>query len=127
MNNISGRRKKNKHGGRKGIGMDMQAVSDFPRYGLKSRERFYRMRFTNKEIVYCAAKADPRQHFAVRLAGKNATRHALGDQLLDRKEIEIINEEDGHPVVRVGSTEKKVIISLSHTDTYAIAIAIWQR
>ena len=126
MPNTAMMRKKNRDAKRRGIGIDMQLISDFPRYTAMSRDRFYHSVFTEKEIAYCTAKADPRQHFAARRAGKNAARKAIGDQFFDLKEIEITNEEDGHPIVKIGSTGKKVIISLSHTDTHAIAIALWQ-
>jgi len=92
--------------------------------------------FTPAEITYCTGKAWPAQHFAARLAAKEAVAKALrarGDQPLPWLDIEITNDEHGAPSVQLsGRTLESatrdgagpIAVSLSHCDEYATAVAL---
>jgi len=97
---------------------------------------FKELVFSKDEISYCDAKANPFEHYAARFAAKEAFLKALGrgwDSGLHWNEIEIANESNGKPVLRIkGMTEKmleatgiRVIhVSLSHLKSMATAIVI---
>ena len=66
--------------------------------------------FSKNEMSYCDAKASPFEHYAARFAAKEAFLKAVGrgwDSGLQWNEIEIVNESNGKPALRIsGSTEK---------------------
>ena len=92
--------------------------------------------FSKDEMSYCDAKASPFEHYAVRFAAKEAFLKAVGkgwDSGLQWNEIEIVNETNGRPVLRItGATEKTLApmgiriihVSLSHLKSMATAIVI---
>ncbi|KAJ7745730.1 fatty acid synthase [Mycena metata] len=102
-----------------------------------SNPTFVTRNFTPGEIAYCRAQPSPPSSFAARWAGKEAVFKSLGVKskgaaaaMLD---IEILNDEaTGAPAVRLHGDAKKaadeqgvskVLISLSHSETVAIAFA----
>lgn len=96
-------------------------------------DRFLRRIFTPAEIGYCRGKRRSELSFAARYAAKEAVLKALGIGLgggLGWKDVEIINDELGAPVVRPGRRmldlmdRKRVLISLSHIRELAVAVAI---
>ncbi len=118
-----------------GTGIDMIEVERVAsRVGRDSG--FREMVFSIQEIEYCESKAAPFQHYAARFAAKEAFLKAIGrgwDSGLALYEIEIVNEENGKPRLRLsGNTAitlasleiRQVHISLSHLKTYATAIVI---
>jgi holo-[acyl-carrier protein] synthase len=92
--------------------------------------------FSKDEMSYCDAKTHPFQHYAARFAAKEAFLKALGrgwDSGLQWNEIEIVNETNGKPALRItGMTEKMLApmgiriihVSLSHLKSMATAIVI---
>lgn len=96
-------------------------------------DRFLWRVFTPAEIGYCLGKRRSELSFAARYAAKEAVLKALGIGLkggLGWKDLEIINDELGAPVVRPGRRmldfmgSKRVLISLSHIRELAVAVAI---
>jgi holo-[acyl-carrier protein] synthase len=97
---------------------------------------FKELVFSKDEMSYCEAKAYPFEHYAARFAAKEAFLKALGrgwDNGLQWNEIEIVNETNGKPVLRItGLTEKmlapmgirEIHVSLSHLKSMATAIVI---
>jgi holo-[acyl-carrier protein] synthase len=97
---------------------------------------FRELVFSRDEINYCDSKASRFQHYAARFAAKEAFLKAVGRGWvngLSLFEIEVINEANGRPVMRIsGRTEKelaplaiKIIhVSISHLKTMATAIVI---
>lgn len=89
--------------------------------------------FTEREIAYCTAKANPAQHFAVRFAGKEALLKALGTGLREGmlfSNIECLNDINGEPYVYcTGRVKEELVrqkvdfinISFSHSCDNAIA------
>ena len=108
----------------RGVGIDIEAVERFRKKDYKNNRPFYDKIFTSREIRYCLAKADPSQHFAARFAAKEAVVKAINRRKVDLKKIEIINNKDGKPTVKL---QTKLLVSLSHTKDYAIAIALCLR
>jgi holo-[acyl-carrier protein] synthase len=97
---------------------------------------FREMVFSTAEIEYCESKADPFQHYSARFAAKEAFLKAIGtgwDNGLTLHEIEIVNEKNGKPLIRLlGDTAKtlgplnirSIHVSLSHLKSYASAVVI---
>ncbi|KAJ7762020.1 fatty acid synthase [Mycena maculata] len=116
-----------------GVGVDQELISAVP----SSNPTFVSRNFTPLEIAYCRAQPSPPSSFAVRWAGKEAVFKSLGVKskgaaavMLD---IEILNDDEtGAPAVTLHGDAKsaadskgvsKVLISLSHSETVAIAFA----
>jgi holo-[acyl-carrier protein] synthase len=97
---------------------------------------FREMVFSKREIEYCETKAAPFQHYSARFAAKEAFLKAIGrgwDSGLALNEIEVINEENGKPLIRLlGNTAltlsvmkiSHIHVSLSHLNSYATAVVI---
>jgi holo-[acyl-carrier protein] synthase len=119
----------------KGIGVDIIEVVRIKQSIQKYEERFLRRIFTAEERDYCLDKSKPEIHFAARFAAKEAVVKALGTGLRNMKwvDIEVVNNELGKPEIRLHNqaaiqTQKlevaEVLISLSHTENYAVAQAL---
>jgi holo-[acyl-carrier protein] synthase len=100
----------------------------------KSGNSFLNKVYTKNEIIYCESKRKVKyQHYAARFAGKEAVFKAISKILdnkfdIDWKDIEIINDANGRPEVKIYN--KKLIkdisveISISHCKEYATATAV---
>ena len=94
----------------------------------------YSAKFVNKvfsieEQEYCNSKSKPEIHYSGRFAAKEAIIKAIKssgfDQALSMKNIKIINHSDGSPYVKLDFKFKGDIkVSISHTQTHAVAFAI---
>ncbi|KAL0953237.1 hypothetical protein HGRIS_004490 [Hohenbuehelia grisea] len=115
-----------------GVGVDQELISSVPSHN----PTFVTRNFTDAEIVYCRAQPSPSSSFAARWAGKEAVFKSLGVKskgaAAAMKDIEILNDENGAPAVTLHGDAKaqaqtkgisKVLISLSHSETVAIAFA----
>jgi holo-[acyl-carrier protein] synthase len=92
--------------------------------------------FTKYEIDYCKNKNNILHHYAGRFAGKEAVFKALkmsNNKGLHWKDIEIICEETGLPMIILHGDAKKLAaekkitniqISISHEKDYAVAFVI---
>ncbi|KAF7965824.1 hypothetical protein HWV62_41719, partial [Athelia sp. TMB] len=120
-----------------GVGVDQELISSVPSHN----PTFVARNFTPAEISYCNAQPSPASSFAARWVGKEAVFKSLNVRskgaaaaMLD---IEILpNAESGAPeVILHGDAQKaaaekgvdKVLISLSHSETVAIAFAQAQK
>lgn len=122
-----------------GTGIDIVEISRIKRASLKWKNNFLKRIFTEKELKYSQGKPSSYQHLAARFAAKEAVLKAFGDGWKKRAEwtdIEVWNEKSGKPKVKLYRHLKKIkddmkvddiIISLSHTRTYALASAILVR
>lgn len=95
-------------------------------------ESFLNKIYTKNEIEYCESKKSAKyQHYAARFAAKEAIFKAISKLLTNKFEVnwknaEIINSEDGKPVVKFIDTNvqekiQSMDISISHCKEYAIA------
>ena len=111
------------------IGIDIVDVQR-----IKTSIDNYSAKFVNKvfsleEQEYCNSKPNPEIHYSGRFAAKEAIIKAIKssgfDQEFSFKNIKIINHSDGSPYVKLDFKYKGDIkVSISHTQTHAIAFAI---
>jgi len=119
-----------------GIGVDIvetaRIAASLERFG----DRFLKRVFTQAERDYCSAMPHPERHYAARFAAKEAVSKAFGTGIgtaMGWRDIEILRRESGAPYIllhgpaadlatRLGVTE--TLVSLSHTDHYAVANAV---
>ena len=97
---------------------------------------FKELVFSKGEISYCDAKANPFEHYAARFAAKEAFLKAVGmgwNSGLQWNEIEITNEENGKPFMRISGKTKTILeplnirlihVSLAHLKSLATATVI---
>lgn len=121
-----------------GLGTDLTEVK---RIGEKISKGsgFREMVFSKTEIAYCESKANRFEHYAARFAAKEAFFKALGTGWLEGthfNEVEISNDESGKPeLVLLGETKKtlstlgirKILVSLSHLTSLAMAVVIIEK
>ena len=117
-----------------GLGNDILEIERIRKSIALYEEQFLSRIFTEKEREYCLKYKDPIPHFAGRFSAKEAIVKALGTGIGEHaswKDIEILNDSAGKPVVhfsgalkdKIGNTAMK--ISISHCETYVTAVAIW--
>lgn len=109
----------------KGMGVDIEEVKRFRKLPYEGNKSFYKKIFTSAEIKYCLSKANPEQHFTARFSAKEAVLKCLQNTVYKVLDIEIINNKNGAPSVKVKGQKGKFIISLSHTKDQAVVIALW--
>jgi len=116
-----------------GVGVDQELISAVPSHN----PTFVFRNFTSSEIAYCNSQPSPEASFAARWVGKEAVFKSLNvpskGAAAAMQDIEILpNEETGAPeVILHGDAKKaaedmsigKILISLSHSETVAIAFA----
>ena len=117
-----------------GIGTDIIEIDRIKNSIQKFGEAFLKKIYTYNEIVYCHSKANLYQHYAVRFAAKEAIYKAFppeGQKRLNWQSVEVFIDESGRPhVIYLNSAKElekagyKVQISLSHSNSYAICVAI---
>lgn len=105
---------------------------------IKRNGKFVNKIFTDPEIKYCLAKKNSYINYAGRFAAKEAVAKLFGENIkpVIYKEIEIKNGANGEPRVSLsGGTKllakklrfKKFLISISHTENYAVAMALGEK
>ncbi len=119
-----------------GIGTD---IIECPRIGRMIQEHgelFLRRVYTDREIRYCQARKHALEHFAGRWAAKEAVLKAIGtgwSKGICWTDLEIRREGTAGPkvLVRGGAKDAAVqrgigdiLVTISHTRTYATAFAI---
>ena len=107
------------------VGVD---IEDIERFKGKS-EAFLNRIFTEKERQYCSSKSKSTEPYAVRFCAKEAVIKALNSMGIHQpefKEIEIYNNENGCPFVKLPKKYEnfQVDVSLSHDKTKAIAFVV---
>jgi len=121
-----------------GIGIDLVEVARIDGILKKWDEKFTKRIFSGDEIIYCEKKASPSIHYAARFAAKEAFLKCLGSGIwsgLTLKDVEVFNNRDGKPELKLHEKLKDKIngmgitdmyISISHTDNYATAVVIFE-
>jgi holo-[acyl-carrier protein] synthase len=114
-----------------GVGIDIVEVSRIAR--MMKDKGFLARVFTEAELRECQKVRHPEQAFAARFAAKEAVGKALGTGVggrLSWLDIEIIRRPKGKPNIAIKDGAKarfrvsEVMVSLSHTDQYAVAVAL---
>ncbi len=117
-------------------GVDMVEVARIRKMCAKHPDRFVDRCFTAGEQQYCLGRGRESEHLAVRFAAKEAVMKALGTGLshgIAWTDIEVTKNDLGGPeialsgqaaTVATGNGIARWLVSLSHTDTMAIASVI---
>ena len=114
------------------VGVDLIELERVEEGLEKYGQRFLDRVFTEAEQIYCDGRVEC---LAARFAAKEAVSKALGTGIGDAswREIEIVNEENGRPVLFLHGAAREIArkqnldtwsISLSHTETHAIGMAV---
>lgn len=118
-----------------GLGADIIEVSRIKSVILRHGDRFVDRILTEEERVYCGGMAHPHKHIAARFAAKEAVSKCFTTGIgaeLGWKSISVYHGPRHEPLVRldaqgeallahIGGT--RVLLTLSHTDNYAMAVA----
>ena len=119
-----------------GVGIDIIEVSRIEASYEKFGERFLNRILHPAEISYCLSHKAPGPFFAARFAAKEAISKAFGTGIgaqLGWHDMEVGRKPSGEPFVILHDNGEKllkerngrvVLISLSHTQVHATAIAI---
>ncbi len=119
-----------------GIGIDIIEVARIAASHERFGERFLKRILHPNEISYCLSHRMPAPFLAARFAAKEAISKAFGTGIgaqLGWHDMEVGRKESGEPFVILHAAGKKllqqhggrmVLISLSHTQQYATAVAI---
>ncbi|MBN1870687.1 MAG: holo-ACP synthase [Candidatus Omnitrophica bacterium] len=110
-----------------GTGIDIVEIGRMQKALDRWGEDFLKHIFNEEEISYVKEKKFPTQHYAARFAAKEAVYKAFGDnRALGWKDMTILNDENGKPYCRLNDKKhkEKILISISHTEHYAVASAI---
>lgn len=104
------------------VGIDLVEHKDI----IDKDERFIRYILSNLEYNYYRnIQNDKRkvEYVASRFACKEAVIKCL-EKRINFQEISILNKENGAPYIQINEQISKLQISLSHTDSYSVAIVI---
>jgi len=119
-----------------GVGIDIIEVARVQASHEKFGERFLNRILHPNEIAYCLSHKMPAPFLAVRFAAKEAISKAFGTGIgaqLGWHDLEVARRESGEPYVIFHGAGQKllqargaraVLISLSHTQNYAAAVAV---
>jgi holo-[acyl-carrier protein] synthase len=119
-----------------GVGIDIIEVARIQASHEKFGERFLNRILLPNEIAYCLSHKIPGPFLAARFAAKEAISKAFGTGIgaqLAWQDMEVARRESGEPyVILHGKGEallqarqgRVVLISLSHTQQHATAVAI---
>jgi holo-[acyl-carrier protein] synthase len=106
-------------------GVDIEEVDALPNASDYWEHEFYRATFADSEIAYCSIQQRPREHFAARWAAKEALRKLGAEYLnVDSSDLAVVLREDGAPEMTLRGKPLPVALSLSHTGSTAVAIAV---
>jgi holo-[acyl-carrier protein] synthase len=119
-----------------GVGIDIIEVARIESSYAKFGERFLERILHSNEVRYCLSHRAPGPFLAARFAAKEAISKAFGTGIgaqLGWQDMEVDRKESGEPFVILHEKGKTLMaargatglrISLSHTQTYAAAVAI---
>jgi len=121
-----------------GLGTDLVEVERFRLAMDRRGERFLERLFSDAEREYAGRQFDPAKSFGARFGAKEAVMKAMGVGLWKFKlrDIEVVRARSGAPSVALHgraaemAAERGVVawhLSLTHTDSIALAVAIAMR
>jgi len=118
-----------------GLGADLVDVARIAGVLERQGERFLNRVFTDEERVYCFGMKHPHKHLAARFAAKEAVSKAFTTGIgaeLGWKSVSVYHGDRHEPLVRLDEKGQallrqvggsSIILTLSHTDTAAMAVA----
>ncbi len=119
-----------------GIGIDVVEIDRFRAVIGRQGERFVRRVFTLNEQEYCRSHRDPAPHYAARFAAKEAAFKALGTgwaKGVSWLDVEVTRKRAEAPTLHLhgaafvhgnGLGVGKIHLSLSHSETLAVAMVV---
>jgi len=120
-----------------GVGIDLVDIARVERLLSDRKDRAIRRLFTEGEVAYATARAQPARHFASRIAAKEATFKALTAHPRSRaigwREMEVICSDSGAPKLQLRGLAASCAaelgvnrwwISLTHSEGVAGAIVV---
>lgn len=119
-----------------GIGIDIIEVERIRSSHERFGERFLKRILRPEEIAYCFSHAQPAPFLAARFSAKEAVSKAFGTGIgaqLGWQDIEVCRKESGQPYVVLHGRGQSLLgirggrlvhLSLSHTTSYAAAVAV---
>jgi holo-[acyl-carrier protein] synthase len=122
-----------------GVGIDIIEVARIQSVATRFGDRFLSRILLPGEIAYCQAFARPAPHVAARFAAKEAVSKAFGTGIgaaLGWQDMEVARHEAGQPYLLLHGGGARLLadrgggtihLSLSHTDNYASAVAVWDQ
>jgi holo-[acyl-carrier protein] synthase len=118
-----------------GLGCDLIEVARVAGVIERQGERFLDRVFTAEERAYCDALGYPAKHYAARFAAKEAVSKCFTTGIgaeLGWRDIGVVHGARQEPLVRLtgggpallaAAGGNRVILTLSHTETHALAVA----
>jgi holo-[acyl-carrier protein] synthase len=122
-----------------GVGIDLIEVARIASVATRFGDRFLNRILRPAEIAYCQAFAHPAPHIAARFAAKEAISKAFGTGIgaaLGWQDMEVRRHDSGQPYLMLHDGGARLLaergggtihLSLSHTENYASAVAVWDR
>ena len=119
-----------------GTGVDIVAITRFERFVGENNLPLLERLFTADERQYCSGKRRSAQHYALRVAAKEALLKALGTGLregISWQDVEVVNNPLGKPELRLTGKARELaercgarrsFLSLSHDGDVAIAMVV---
>lgn len=116
-----------------GIGVDVVEINRIQRSIDEWGDIFFHKVFTEQELSYAQSRKNVTHHIAARFAVKEAVAKALATGWSGGfrwKDIEVKNDDSGKPTVLLYGRVKdllkgsKVLVSISHSDTVVVAMAV---
>lgn len=119
-----------------GMGIDIVEIERIDTMFQRHGDRFSARVFTDEERAYCSGQRTASRCYAARFAAKEAISKAFGTGIgaeVGWLDLIIERDERGKPSVRLRDAAKatadqlgirEILISLSHSDHYAVAQAI---
>lgn len=119
-----------------GLGIDVVEIARVGRVVEAWGEHFLNKVFTEREIAYARARKNSLPHIAARFAVKEAVAKAVATGWgggFRWKDVEVENDLAGKPAVVLGGRLRErlrganIQISISHSDTVVVGVAIIER
>jgi len=112
----------------RGIGVDILEINRFSNLYAKWGSRLLNKIFNNDEIPEVSSQKKIIQSLSGKFAAKEAISKAYGTgvgSFISFKDIKILKNKSGQPIVSLKNNNlDNVHLSISHTDTYAVAFAV---
>jgi len=108
-----------------GVGVDIIDIARFKKFRKNKQHPFIKKVFTTREIKHCFSYHDPAPHLAGTFVAKESASKALGATETFFLTLEIRRDKQGAPEVWEKNKKiKSMLISITHTNNTALAIAI---
>jgi holo-[acyl-carrier protein] synthase len=121
-----------------GLGVDITEVERIKGAIERHGKTFLQRVFTPQEIAYCEGFRNKFERYAGRFAAKEAAMKALGTgwrRGVRWVDVEVVRERSGRPTMQLGGEAEKVAkqlgvkriaLSITHTETQALAQVIFE-